>query len=121
MDVHGKVWGITGKIFAENNVEVHRIVGNAGGTSSMHVHTHKASMFYVERGCIKVVIEKNDYDLVDETILTAGQSTTIRPGEYHRFEIMEECVCYEIYWVKLDPDDIKRRDCGSIKRSHNNI
>ena len=115
MDVSGKIWGVTSKIFAQNNVEVHRIATKAGGMSSMHTHKHKVSMFFVESGTIRVVVEKKDYDLVDVTELTAGQSTIVKPGEYHRFESVTDAICYEIYWVTLDPDDINRRDVGSIQ------
>ena len=115
MDVSGKVWGQTSKIFEENNVEIRRIMGIKGGKSSTHRHLAKLSMFFVETGSIAIYIEKNDYKLVDRTVLKAGQSTIIKPHEYHHFEVLEDdTVCYEIYWVKLDGTDIERRDCGSI-------
>lgn len=113
MNVSGKVWGQTSKIFGENNVEVHRIDAHEGGYSSMHMHAHKVSMFYVERGLLEVTIEKS-YGLTDVTLLEAGQSTTIQPGEYHKFRAFKDSVCYEIYWVTLDPKDIIRRDSGGI-------
>jgi len=116
MDISGKVWGCTSKLFSKNNVEIFRIVGKTGGKSSMHKHSHKYSMFFVEKGRIKVVIEKNDYDLVDETILEPHQSMTIKPEEYHRFEVLDnDSICYEIYWTELDTNDIIRRDCGSLE------
>lgn len=115
MDVSGKVWGQTSKIFSKNNVEVYRIEGKRGGTSSMHRHTSKISQFFVEEGSIAVLIEKNDYDLTDRTVLSKGQSTIVKPNEYHKFEILEDnTVCYEFYWVELDGDDIERRDCGLL-------
>lgn len=118
MDRNGKIWGCTSKLFSKNNVEVHRIEGSRGGRSSMHMHTTKWSMFFVERGKIAVEVEKTDYDLTDRTILGAGQSTILKPGEYHRFEVLQPgTVCYEIYWVELDPNDIVRRDVGSRKRN----
>lgn len=115
MDVSGKVWGSTSKLFSKNNVEVYRIVGRKGGKSSMHKHIFKMSLFFVEKGAISIETEKNDYQLTDKTILTDGQSTAIMPGEYHLFEILEDdTVCYEFYWVELDSNDIQRKDCGSI-------
>jgi len=115
MDKNGKIWGFTSKLFAKNNVEIHRINGNDGGKSSMHRHVAKWSMFFVERGALKVLIEKNDYPLTDTTFLIEGQSIVIRPGEYHSFEIMEGAsVAYEIYWTELNPDDIERKNCGTI-------
>lgn len=114
MNISGKVWGTTSKIFNANNVEIHRIVGQKGGKSSTHMHANKRSMFYVEQGSLNIVVEKNNYDLIDTTTLTSGQSTIIEPEEYHRFEVIEDnTVAYEIYWVELDPNDIVRRDVGS--------
>jgi quercetin dioxygenase-like cupin family protein len=115
MDKSGKIWGFTSKIFSKNNVEVHRIEGYEGGITSMHRHTAKWSMFFVEKGKIKIYIEKNDYPLTDKTILKERESIIIRPNEYHCFEIMEEgSVAYEIYWTELNPDDIERKNSGSI-------
>ena len=113
--ISSKVWGTTSTIFSKNNVEIARIVGKIGGRSSTHKHKSKMSQFYVERGSIAIVIEKLDYDLTDRTVLTANQSTIIKPEEYHYFEILEDdTVCYEFYWVQIDPEDIIRRDCGSL-------
>ena len=111
----GKAWGSTNQIFSNNSTAVHRITGKLGGICSTHKHTTKFSMFFVEKGIVKISIEKNDYALTDVTTLAAGQSTIIKPGEFHWFEIMEEgAVCYEIYWVgDLDQNDIIRKSCGS--------
>lgn len=113
MDISGKVWGTTSKIFAKNNIEVYRITGKKGGFSSMHKHKMKWSMFFVEKGSILVEVRKNDYDLVDVTELGHGQSMRLRPGEYHRFRVVDDdTIAYEFYWTELDPDDIEREDCG---------
>ncbi len=61
MDVNGKIWGETSLLFSKNNVELCRIVGIKGGKSSNHKHNSKFSKFFVEKGSIAVVIEKNDY------------------------------------------------------------
>jgi quercetin dioxygenase-like cupin family protein len=115
MDVNGKIWGTTSRLFSKNNVEVHRIEGFKGGKSSMHRHTAKWSMFFVEQGTLRIFIEKNDYPLIDETILEEFHSIIIRPNEYHSFEIIEDgTVAYEIYWTELNPDDIERKNCGTI-------
>ena len=72
MNLHkqGKVWGSTQPLFNKNNVEIHRIKTNKGGYCSKHKHEHKYNCFYVERGLLKITVWKNDYDLVDETMLT---------------------------------------------------
>ncbi len=114
MEISGKIWGTTSKLFAKNNVEVHRIEGRKGGKSSTHRHNSKISMFFVEFGSIKVCIEKLDYTLTDTTIISKGQSTVIYPGEYHWFEMLEDSVAYEIYWTEIDSNDIERKNVGSI-------
>tara|TARA_Y100000310_G_scaffold210835_1_gene211481 strand:+ start:1766 stop:2116 length:351 start_codon:yes stop_codon:yes gene_type:complete len=108
----GKVWGETRSLFCKNNVEVHRIEVNAGGFCSKHKHEHKYNAFYVESGRLRVTAWKNDYDLVDETTVRAGQITTCPPKEYHSFQALEDTVAYEIYWIELDEKDIVREDCG---------
>lgn len=108
----GKIWGNTCNIFNKNNVEIHRIEIKKGGFCSKHQHAHKYNLFFVESGRLKVVVCKNDYNLEDITILEAGESTIVPYGEYHRFEALEKTICYEIYWVELDTQDIIRDDCG---------
>ena len=66
----------------------------------------------MEKGKLKITAWKNDYDLVDVTILTDGEATTVPPREYHTFEALEDSVCYEIYWVELSDKDIVRENCG---------
>lgn len=114
MDVSGKVWGSTSKIFDKNNVEVHRIVGAMNHHCSKHKHDHKFNMFFVEKGEICISIWKNDYNLVDETIIKEGQSCVVPPGEYHRFRTVKDCIAYEIYWVELDSKDIVRESVGGL-------
>jgi len=114
MDKQGKVWGHTSEIFNKNNVEVHRIVSNANSHCSKHKHEHKFNMFFVESGSMTVKRWKNDYDLVDTTILDAGQSCIVPPGEFHQFLAKDGCVAYEIYWVEIDSKDIVRESVGGI-------
>lgn len=111
-NIQGKIWGKTQGIFNKNNVEIHRIETKKGGYCSKHKHEHKFNMFYVEKGKMKITSWKTDYDLVDETIISTGECTTAPPGEYHKFESLEDSIVYEIYWVGLDERDIIRDDHG---------
>ena len=112
MNLHkqGKVWGTTQPLFNKNNVEIHRIETNKGGYCSKHKHQYKYNCFYVEKGKLKITAWKNDYNLVDITILSTGEATTVPPGEHHVFEALEDSVCYEIYWVEISESDIIRED-----------
>lgn len=95
--IQGKVWGQTEEIFRKNNVEIHRIFAKKDGFSSKHLHKSKHNMFFVESGKLMVEVWKNDYDLVDSTVISSGESTVARPGEYHRFTALEDTVALEIY------------------------
>jgi quercetin dioxygenase-like cupin family protein len=112
MEIAGKFWGRTSPIFNKNNVEIHRLEGNAGGFSSKHEHSHKYNMFFVESGKIRIVTWKDPSGKPDSTVLTAGETCTVPPGYYHMFEVVEDCVAYEVYWVELLTDDIVRANSG---------
>tara|TARA_Y100000361_G_C10912254_1_gene214593 strand:- start:101 stop:463 length:363 start_codon:yes stop_codon:yes gene_type:complete len=118
MNLHkqGKVWGVTQPLFNKNNVEIHRIETKKGGFCSKHKHQFKHNCFYVESGKLKVTAWKNDYDLVDVTILNTGEATTVPPQEYHIFEALEDSICYEIYWVEINKNDIVRENHGGSNR-----
>jgi quercetin dioxygenase-like cupin family protein len=78
--VFGKVWGTTATIFANNNVQINRIVGKKGSHCSKHKHNHKFNLFFVEKGSLAVEVWKSDYALVDTAILTPQQSMIVKPG-----------------------------------------
>lgn len=112
MNIQGKIWGSTQEILSKNNVEIHRINAKKGFHCSKHKHEHKYNAFFVEQGVLRVTVWKNDYDLVDETILSNQQMCVVYPKEYHMFEALEDTVAYEIYWVEISKNDIVRESCG---------
>lgn len=114
--IEGKVWGQTELIEANSSLEFHRIDIKKGGTCSKHKHKFKFNGFYVVSGKLSVKVWKNDYDLVDETIVTEGQYTVVRPGEYHQFEALENTLAFELYWAHFDHDDIERTSVGYINK-----
>ena len=60
-------------------------------------------------------IVKNATCDFDPTSTLTLDERIIQPEEFHSFEILEHnTVAYEIYWVELEPNDIIRRDCGSL-------
>lgn len=113
MNKQGKIWGETCELFTRNNVSIHRIVINKGSCCSKHYHDHKHNIFYVESGSIMVQEWKREYDLLDETILTAGEICSVPPKNLHKFVGLEDSVVYEIYYVDLKNDDIIREDVGN--------
>lgn len=114
MNKEGKIWGFTSKIFEHNNVSVHRLFIKNNSGSSKHFHKIKYNFFYVESGEIEISIWQNDYNLVDKTILKSGESITIKPGLYHSFHGLLDSIVYEIYYSKIDDNDIFRENCGYI-------
>lgn len=110
----GKVWGWTRPVLQTETTEVQHLRVRKGAFCSDHEHAHKCNVFYVLRGRLKVVVEKDG--LVDETVLKAGEMTEVRPGCKHRFEALTRCDLIELYWVTLDPDDIRRHSAGGAAR-----
>lgn len=120
----GKIWGSTTLIFSTPVMELHRLEVNRGFKCSKHKHRHKFNGFYVERGYIHVHVFKNDYALEDITVLRAGESMVVKPGEYHFFEYPQApydgsesyspAIVYEAYWPELLGEDIIRADVGGL-------
>ena len=106
----GKVWGWTKPIFQSETTEVQHLTVKKGWKCSNHDHLFKHNLFYVLHGKMKVVTTKDG--LTDETVLGPGESTEIRAGQVHRFEALTACELIELYWVSLDPDDIRRASQG---------
>ena len=114
-NVQGKVWGSTELILANGVLEYHRIEAKAGGVCSKHKHAWKWNGFFCEKGRLLVRIWQEDYDLCDETILVAGNFTTVKPGLYHQFEALEDTIAFELYWAEFSHDDIIRETVGFAK------
>lgn len=112
MNQDGKIWGLTTLIEANPFLSLHRAEIKAGGFSSKHLHATKANGFYVERGILKVVIYRDG--LEDITVLRAGDYTAIDAGIEHRFECVEPCVLFELYWPAFNHNDITRADQGGV-------
>lgn len=108
----GKVWGKTQLIFAIPGFELHRIEAKQGGYCSMHKHESKENWFYVLSGRLRIEIEREGgTDIVD---LSAGDSTTVGFGKWHRFHALEPTEALEGYWSEMNPQDIVRRTLGGI-------
>ena len=114
----GKIWGETELILSNNSLEFHRIDYKKGGVCSKHLHEWKWNGFYVMSGQMKIRVWQKDYDLVDETILKAGDFTAVKPGLYHSFEGIESGVAFELYWAHFSHNDIQRESVGHLKSSN---
>lgn len=115
MIVNNKVWGKQMKVFDTPNFEVWRIEIKKGGFCSRHIHRHKFNMFFVENGKLKILVHKRDSNLVDETILYAGDQTIVEPSQEHMFLALEDTIAFEFYWVELGEDIVRRVPGGMMK------
>ena len=112
---NGKIWGHTQKLYSKNNTSIHRIVINKDSCCSKHYHDSKYNIFFIESGKLLIKHWQNDYNLIDETILNAGELCEIPPKHYHQFIALEDTIAYEIYYVLLNDQDIYRDTCGLKK------
>ena len=110
--ITGKVWGDTSVLIQTPLTELHKINIKAGFRCSEHKHEHKWNGFYVISGVLEIHVAKNNYDLTDITTLRAGDFTTVRPGEFHWFNCVEDCVALELYYPEAISEDIVRRSVG---------
>jgi quercetin dioxygenase-like cupin family protein len=117
----GKIWGQTELIHANGVLEFHKIDFLKGGVCSKHKHAYKWNGFYVVSGKMKVKVWQQDYNLIDETILEAGDFTRVKPGLYHSFEGLEDGEAFELYWAEFNHDDIIRESVGHLKDTKNNL
>ena len=108
----GKVWGETELVHSNSVLEFHRISFKAGFKCSEHHHQFKWNGFFCESGKLLIKVWQKDYNLVDETILNAGEFTTVKPGVYHQFVGLEDGVAFELYWAQFDHNDIQRESVG---------
>ena len=110
--ITGKVWGDTSVLIQTPLTELHKINIKAGFRCSEHKHEHKWNGFYVISGVLEIHVAKNNYDLIDVTTLRAGDFTTVRPGEFHWFNCVEDCAALELYYPEALSEDIVRRSVG---------
>lgn len=110
----GKVWGETKVLLSTPHFQAHELFVYAKSRCSTHRHRTRFNAFYVLDGLLFVEVWQDDYALVDETILQAGDVLTVAAGLYHRFYTKElEARCVEIYYpAPLDAQDIERLDVG---------
>ena len=112
--IAGKVWGRTKLLLSTPSLEVHLLSVDPFARCSMHCHRTRWNAFVVISGTLFVEVRQEEYGLVDVTVLTNGQLTTVRPGLWHRFRTEGEGArCVEVYYPDaLGAADIEREDVG---------
>lgn len=106
MNIIEKKWGKTCKLFSNDSSEFYIAWIDKNGESSKHFHSNKHNYFYVISGKLKVLEWKSDK--IFENSLGPGDSLTIEPKIWHQFICTENCILIEIYWIKINNEDIIR-------------
>lgn len=108
------MWGETLPLLITPTIEVHKVTIGPQTKCSLHKHRYKWNGFYVISGTLIIEVHKNDYDLVDKTTLVAGEFTTVKPSEFHRFANPgpDQVQALEIYYLEPLSEDIIRAGCG---------
>lgn len=112
MRTAGKVWGSTQLIESIPNLfEWHRIDVDAGHRCSRHSHASKYNGFFVEKGKLQITVWQPS-GTVDETVLHPGDYMVVPPRVEHQFYALDNTIAFEVYWARLDPEDIDRANTG---------
>ena len=107
-----KLWGWTETLFSDGRTQVDRIIGRAGGASSLHLHRGKSNLFFVQKGVLDVFVGGGLFRR-----LTADESVCIPANVKHRMAFVTDCEAVEVYCatdagVPLVRTDIVRFDTG---------
>lgn len=115
----GKIWGETYPVHKEKSASVHVIRMKPHSWSSEHKHERRANKFHCITGVLTVRQWPGEYDLVDDTVLAAGQSCEVPPGRWHqmRNDSDQPVIALEIYTAEVKDCDIERRNVGGIDES----
>ena len=106
MNKLGKIWGFSSNIFLNECVQIDRIDIEKGQCCSKHYHKYKYNLFFVEKGSI--IVYRWENEIKTATKLDVYDSIIIDPTIYHQFEAIEKSIVYEIYYTKLNNNDIVR-------------
>lgn len=118
MSITGKLWGTTQCVIATPVFEKHKLEIRPRHRCSLHRHRTKWNSFTVISGRLFIdVVKKGDIrpapPVIDTTELGPGDSTTVAPGEFHRFRTGDEaCIATEEYYPETLSEDIERQDQG---------
>jgi len=118
MAKQGKVWGETEEIFNNGTVSVNVLKIRRGGYCSEHQHAQKTNLFHIISGKLSISQWRgcSEGEGPDLTVLCGGQSTLVPIGVWHKFQAIEDTLCIEIYAVKINGDDITRRNQGGSEK-----
>lgn len=105
-----KCWGENVEVFQTDYVSVNLLHLLEGGVCSWHHHQHKANLFYLISGKVRIKTEDG------VTMLSPGESVYVPPLIKHQFEALESSEMIEVMYVSYDRDDIIRERKGFLRK-----
>lgn len=105
-----KVWGERWLIRKDSTHANSFLKLKRGYECSWHNHQAKFNLFVVIRGKVGIVTEQ--FDGKRTTVLRDGECFTTKPGEYHKFVVLEDSEMIEEMYVEYSEGDICRANTG---------
>jgi hypothetical protein len=109
-----KPWGKIETLHRSDNFILQRLIIREGGVSTFgefHFHNFMYNKFFIELGRLKVYKKGSVDENIEIHILGPEEKYRlfdIFPKIYHRFEALEDCIVYELYYSTCSEKDIVR-------------
>lgn len=108
-----KVWGEWWLIRRDSTHATSILKLDKGFQCSWHRHQSKFNLFVVLRGKVGIVTKQLD-ESYPMTVLTTGEVFTTKPGEWHKFVVLEDSEMMEEMYVEYHESDIERDTLGGL-------
>jgi len=105
-----KVWGERWLIRQDSTHATSLLLLKKGYECSWHSHQTKFNLFVVLNGRVEIITEQLDGPATIS--LTKGECFTTRPGEKHKFRVIESGSMIEEMYVEYNEEDIQRENVG---------
>lgn len=114
--IEKKVWGEVEHLFANRRAALSTLSVNDHFCCSIHRHTERANLFWVQSGMLIVEEFSKPVDVSRRIYLRAGGVHIVPSGRWHRFRVVQSGQVIELYWPDSGGDvsihDIERYDEG---------
>ena len=101
MEIIQKPWGKEELIEKNDRYMLKKLTMFAGERCSLQYHNYKKETIYVLSGELKICKGENEKEL-ESKIYYSGESITLKPGEIHRMEAIEESEYLEASTPEID-------------------
>ncbi len=101
MKIIKKPWGKEEVLEINDKYMVKKLTMFAGKKCSLQYHKYKKETVYILSGKLRIYKGKNENELESKIYLT-GESITLKPGQIHRMEGIEDSVYLEASTPEMD-------------------